>query len=98
MIQLIIFIIFMLSLSGLALIVWRKIPELMELPINGKVGVDKPKFISKLERRLVKIFSIFQQHIILHKILFSLKLIVSKIEHRIDIWLSSIRKNAQKKK
>jgi hypothetical protein len=79
-------------------IAWRKIPELMELPANGKIGVQKPKFISILEKRFSKISSIFQNRVILHKILFSVKLIVSKIEHKIDIWLHSIRKSAQKKK
>ena len=98
MLQLIIFIIFLLSLTGIAFIAWKKIPELMELPANGKIGVQKPKFISILEKRFSKTFSVFQNRVILHKILFSVKLIVSKIEHKIDIWLHSIRKSAQKKK
>ncbi|HQK63631.1 MAG TPA: hypothetical protein PLF16_00605 [Candidatus Staskawiczbacteria bacterium] len=98
MLQLIIFIIFLLSLVGISFVAWRKIPELMELPVNGSMGGQKPKVISFLEKRFSKIFSIFQNRVILHKILFSVKLIVSKIEHKIDIWLHSIRKSAQKKK
>jgi hypothetical protein len=98
MLQLIIFIIFALSLAGIIFIAWWKIPELMELPVNGNIGGQKPKFISLLEKRLSKISSIFQKHVILHKILFSVKLIVSKIEHKIDSWLRIIRKSAQNKK
>jgi len=98
MLQLIIFIVFAFSLAGIIFIAWRKIPELKELPVNGNMGGQKPKFVSFLEKRLSKVSSIFQKHVILHKILFSVKLIVSKIEHKIDSWLRIIRKSAQNKK
>jgi preprotein translocase subunit SecF len=97
MIQLIIFIIFILSLAGIIFISYRKIPELIDLAESPKTEFAKPKSIAKLEHRIKKISEIFQKHVLLHKFLFSVKCIVSKTEHRIDNWLHNIRKKAQQK-
>jgi len=98
MIVLIAFIIFIISLGGIILICRNKIPELKELPVNGKIEMPKIHLISSFNARIKKIFAVFHHHVLLHKILFSIKCIVSKTEHSIDNWLHHIRKKAQEKK
>jgi len=94
---LIVSIIFILSFGGIVFILYRRIPDLCELPINGKMEFIRPKFILEFENRIQKFFSIFQKHILLHKILFFVKCIISKIEHKIDNYLHHIRRKAQQK-
>jgi len=85
-------------MAMVAFIAWRKIPELLELPVDGKIGIEKPKFILRLEKRIAKIISLFKEDILLHKFLFSVKLIISKAEHKIDKLLQSVRKKAQQRR
>jgi len=97
MIIFIVFTIFIFSLVGITFILYKKMPELLDLPANGRIGIAKPGFISKFEGKVKKISENFQKHILLHKFLFSVKCIISKTEHKIDNWLHNIRKKAQQK-
>lgn len=77
---------------------WQKIPTLLELSSNVVVEIEKPRVVHKFETKIKKITTIFQKHVLLHKFLFSVKCIVSKIEHKIDNWLHHLRKKAQQNK
>jgi len=98
MLELIIFIIFILSLGGVLFISYRKFSVLTALPKNGNIGLRNYKIISKLENKIKKIFLAFEKQIWLHKFLSWIKCLILKIEVRIDHLLHNIRKKAQEKK
>jgi len=96
MIQLIFFIIFIISVSGIIFILYKKIPVLIELPKNGHHGFKKPEFVMNLEKKVKeKHFHFFEKQMLLHKLLSKFRILILKVEKRIDIILSSIRKKAQ---
>ena len=96
MVQLIVFIIFIISFGGLVFILYRKIPVLIELPQNGHHGIKKPELIKKIEKKLKEHhFNIFEKKAPLHKLLSKTKCWILKTETKIDHLLHGIRKNAQ---
>lgn len=96
MVQLIVFIILLTSVSVITFILYKKIPALVKLPHNGHTGFKKPEFISKIEKTIKENhFHFFQKQMILHKLLSKTKLWVLKTERKIDILLHGIRKKAQ---
>lgn len=96
MFQLIVFIIFLLSTLGVAFIIYKKIPVLVELPQNGHHGIKKPELILSVEERLKDFyFHFFKKQILWQKILSFTKVWVLKIENRIDILLHGARKKTQ---
>src|SRR3989344_2714967 len=96
MVQLIVFIIFLASLSVIIFILHKKIPVLVSLPQNGHHGLKKPKFISKIEKKVKDThFHFFEKQMFLHKLLSKAKVWILKTETKIDNLLHGIRKNAQ---
>jgi hypothetical protein len=96
MVQLIAFIIFIVSLGGLVFILYKKIPILVELPQNGHHGFKKPEFILKIEEKVKeKHFHFFEKQMLLHKLLSFAKVWILKIETKIDHLLHGVRKKAQ---
>ena len=96
MVQLIAFIIFIVSLSGIVFILYRKIPALLQLPQNGHSGFKKPEFFVRIENKVKDgHFHFFQKQILLHKVLSKFRILALKIEAKIDGLLQGIRKNAQ---
>ena len=96
MIQLIVFIIFIVSAGGLIFLLYKKVPVLVELPENGHHGIKKPKFVLKIEEKVKeKYLHIFEKKTPLHKLLSKTKVWVLKTETKIDNILHGIRKNAQ---
>ena len=96
MVQLIAFIIFSISLLGIAFILLKKIPELVTLPKNGHHGIKKHKVIIKAEKRIKDLhFHFFSKQMLLHKLLSKFRLLVLKTEKKVDSILHSIRKKAQ---
>jgi len=93
----IILIIFVISLGGILFILAHKIPALVGLPQNGKSGISGSWLVSGLEDIIKKFVEPFQKQIFLHKILSWIKVVILKIETRIDNLLHKIRKDAQKK-
>ena len=91
-------IIFIISLGGIVFIIARKVPALVLLPQNGKIGLRNHKFILNIEEKIKNILLSFEKQIILHKILSWLKCLVLKIETQIDHLLHGIRKKAKEKK
>ena len=96
MIQLIAFVIFITSLAAISLILYLKIPALLQLPQNGHHGFKKPDFIVKITRIIrEKYFHFFEKQMLLHKLLSWVKVTVLKLERKIDGLLHGIRKKAQ---
>ncbi|MEK7664316.1 MAG: hypothetical protein AAB340_02700 [Patescibacteria group bacterium] len=96
MVQLIVFIIFIISLCGLLFILYRKIPALVKLPKNGHHGIKKPKIVGDLEKKIKDThFHFFEKQMFLHRLLSKTKVWILKTETKIDHLLHSIRKKAQ---
>ena len=96
MAQLIALIIFIFSVLGMVYILCKKIPVLTELPQNGHHGFEKPEFILNVEKTIKdRHFHFFKKQMLLHKLLSKLRVLILKVEKRIDIILGSIRKKAQ---
>ncbi len=98
MIELIAFIIFLLSVAGIAILLYRKVPVLANLPKNGKIGIRDHRYIMHVEEKIKAIFISFEKQIYLHKALSWLKCMVLKVEVQIDHLLHDIRKKAQQTK
>lgn len=95
MLELIFFIIFILSFGGVVFILARKMPVLNALPYNGTTGIRKHQVISNVESRIKEIAVYFQKQIFLHKLLSFVKVMTLRIETRVDHSLHKIRKKAQ---
>jgi len=96
MLQLIAFIIFIISLGGVVFILYRKIPVLVALPKNGHHGFKKPEFLSKIEKQIKKHhFHFFTKQMLLHKFLSKIRILALKLERKISELLHGIRKKAQ---
>ncbi len=96
MIQLIAFIIFIVSAAVVLFILYRKIPVLIQLPQNGTSGIQKHATIASIEKKMRDGYEqIFSKQIVMHKILSLVKVWTLKAETKIDEKLHGIRKNAQ---
>lgn len=96
MLQLITFIIFIVSLMGALFILLKKIPVLVKLPQNGSHGIKKSEFILNIERKIKDThFHFFQKQMLLHKVLSKFRLLTLKAERKIGESLHVIRKKAQ---
>jgi len=98
MITLIFSVIFIISFAGLGFILYKKMPTLLTLPESKNNIIRDHHIILNAENKIKEIFVYFEKQIWLHKFLFWIKCIVSKIEHGLDDWLHKIRKKAQEKK
>ena len=96
MVQLIAFIIFIISILVVGFIVYKKLPVLIELPQHGYHGFKKPEFLANLEKNIKKHhFHFFEKQMFLHHLLSKTKILVLKTERYIDNLLQGIRKKAQ---
>ncbi|OGZ71951.1 MAG: hypothetical protein A2908_02625 [Candidatus Staskawiczbacteria bacterium RIFCSPLOWO2_01_FULL_38_12b] len=96
MLQLIASVIFLISISGIAFILFKKAPLLVKLPQNGSVGFKKHDFVLQIEKKIKDAhFRLFEKQMLLHKILSLIKVWTLKIETRVDTLLHGIRKKAQ---
>lgn len=96
MIQLIVFIIFLISTLIVAIMLYRKIPVLVELPQNGHHGIKKPKLVMNVENKIKDFyFHFFKKQMLLHKLLSWSKVSILKLENRIDVLLHGVRKKTQ---
>lgn len=94
-IDLIVLFIFILSFGGILFISIRKIPVLIDLPKNGTTGIEKHKLVINFRDRIKNIILFFENQIFLHKLLSWIKVIILKIEVKVDSLLHKIRKRAQ---
>lgn len=85
------------SVLGIIFILFRKIPVLLELPEVPEGGeiVGVEVSIQEIKGKIKKIFP---HHIVLQKILSRIRIIVLKIERKIDNLLQSLRKKAQERR
>jgi len=95
MIELIIFVIFILSFAGLLFIFWRKMAVVNSLPSNGTTGIRKHRIILDIENKIKNVFVFFEKQIFMHKFLSWVKIMTLKIETRVDHLLHKLRKKAQ---
>ena len=96
MLQLLAFIIFIVSFFGVVFVLYKKIPVLVQLPQNGYHGLKKPDFILRIEKKIKDHhFHFFEKQMLLHKLLSRAKVWILKIETKVDDLLHGIRKKAQ---
>ena len=96
MLQLIIFLIFTVSVLGMAIILFMKIPALVQLPQHGHSGIGKSRLVLHVGGKLKKFhFDFFYKQVFLHKVLSLVKVWILKLETKIDTLLHGIRKKAQ---
>ena len=98
MFELIAIIILLISLIGVALILYFKASVLATLPKNGSTGIREHKIIASVEGKISQIASFFSDGKILHKFLSRSKCKIMKVESLIDGLLHGIRKKAKEKK
>lgn len=96
MIELIFFVIFILSFGGVLFILARKIPVLNTLPRNGNAGIRDHHYILNIENKIKGWILAFEKQIYLHKLLSWVKVITLRLETKVDNSLHNIRKKAQK--
>jgi hypothetical protein len=96
MIEFIITIIFVISLGGILFMLARKIPVLVDLPQNGGAKKsEKHHLVIEIESRIKKISTFFEKQIFLHKFLLWTKIMIGRIETKIDSLLRKVRHRAQ---
>ncbi|MEK7124157.1 MAG: hypothetical protein AAB877_00520 [Patescibacteria group bacterium] len=97
MIQLIAFIIFLVSIGIVIFILYKKFPILNELPHDGHHGIKKPKFVSDIEHSIKENYRhFFKNRAILHKPFSKLWILTLKFERMVHDALTDIRKRTQK--
>lgn len=96
LIESIVLAIFVCSFGGILLILIRKMPVLVKLPQNGKIGIRDHHVILNIENRIKEVFVSFKKQIFLHKFLSWVKVMTLKVEIKTDHLLHGIRKKAQK--
>lgn len=98
MIEFIAAIIFLISLLGIAVILYFKLPVLATLPKNRGSGIRKTKIASVAENKIKDFLAFFSDGMILHKFLSWTKCKIIKTETWIDDVLHGIRKKAKEQK
>ena len=96
MLDLIVLIIFILSLSVTLAIVFRKIPQILALPETSPVPFDWRSLFSKIKNSSP--FKDFSREVFLQKILSKVRVLSLKTENKTFNWLQNLRKKAQEKK
>lgn len=96
MLQLIVFIIFLVSAAGAGFILFRKITVLVTLPKNGHHGIRKPEIFVNFEKKLREHhFNWVAKKMLLQKFLSKIRVLILKAERKVDTLLHSIRQQAQ---
>jgi len=100
MIELISTIILVGSLLGIAVILFRKIPALAELPEVSAESFNWKKPILKLKEKAKTLnpFKSFSSEIFLQKILSKIRILTLRTENKTATYLQKLRERAQKKK
>jgi len=94
MVKLITQIVFALSILGIGVITFRKIPILAQLEITEEKKIKKWKIFSKFKEKIKTIpFEIFLQ-----KILSKIRILTLKVENKTANLLQKLREKSQKKK
>jgi len=96
--EIIALIILFCSLIGMALIVWRKIPVLVQLPES--VGKNQESLFLQIKKIITNInfFKKFSWYIFLQKVLSKIRILTLKAENKTAQWLKELREKSQKQK
>ena len=99
MADLIALVILFLSILGMGIILFRKIPALVELPEVSTRANLKKRFLVAMEKSIVSTpIRNFSTEVFLQKILSRIRVLTLKIDNRVSNWLQRLRKRNQKKK
>ena len=99
MVELIATIILFGGLVGMAVILFRKIPVLAQLPEISPIPGFNARIRKILEKiKITKHFKLPPFEIFLQKILSKIKILTLKIETKTESWLRKLREKTQKKK
>jgi len=96
MVEIVSLIIFAVSFTALAVIVFRKIPSLVQLPETVPSQIDWQGFFSRV--KTPKIFKDFSFEILLQRILSKVRILTLKTDNKTSGWLQRLREKSQKKK
>ena len=96
MVQLVSFIIFTVSFIALGIIIFRKIPFLLQLPEIAPARIDWQSFVSRIKTQ--KPFKDFSFEILLQKILSKVRILTLKTDNKTSGWLQGLREKSKKKK
>lgn len=96
MLELIALIILLCSLAGILIMIFQKIPLLLELSEPQSVHFNWKELFSKI--RNSKPFKKLPSEIILQKILSKIRILTLKTDIKTSNWLQRLRKRSQKKK
>lgn len=97
MVQLIAFIIFIVSTLGALWILNRRMPEVAQMPQNGGSGLRSHRWIAAAEEKARELAESFDKNVWMHRVLSWVKVLILKVEVQIDHLLHGVRKKAQKK-
>jgi len=92
----IVLIILICSLAGMGVIIFRKMPLLLELPETVPAQFDWKELLIKIRNLLP--FKNFPPEIFLQKILSKIRILTLKTDNKTSNWLQKLREKAQKKK
>jgi hypothetical protein len=86
------------SLIGMALIVWRKIPVLVQLPES--VGKNQESLFLQIKKIITNInfFKKFSWYVFLQKVISKIRILTLKAENKTAQWLKELREKSQKQK
>ncbi|PIV64895.1 MAG: hypothetical protein COS09_02445 [Candidatus Nealsonbacteria bacterium CG01_land_8_20_14_3_00_12] len=97
--EIIALIIFFGSLIGIGVIVFRKIPVLVELPEILPQKEERKLFLKLKEKiKILNPLKSFSYEIFLQQILSKIRILSLKSENKIGGWLQKLRERTQKKK
>ncbi len=97
MVTLIVTIILICSFLGILVILWRKVPLLIQLP---KTEVVSTSFSFKIKEKIksLRVIKIIPSEVFLQKILSKFRIFTLKTEQKTAQWLQKLRERSLKKK
>ena len=87
-------VIFLISLTGIGVIVIRKIPILAELPLEK---IEKNGTLGKIKEK-IKGNEVFSVEIILQEVLSRIRILTLRTENKTAIWLAKLRQKSVNRK
>jgi hypothetical protein len=92
MLEIIFVIVFVIGIIGMALIIWKKVPALMEL-VPQEEG---PSIFNKIKNKFKIKFS--PKDIFLHKLLLKIRILILKTDNKTSEWVKVLREKTVKNK
>jgi len=96
MIEIVALTIFFVSLAGLMIMAFRKVPRLLQLPESGPFVVDWKKLQGQAKG--LPFLKSFSFGLLLQKILSKVRILTLKTEHRTSNLLQKLREDSKRKK